>query len=535
VKYTKIFVFISVIFLLNYPVSVSAMKTLSQQEQMFFDMCARGDIAGVSNAVIDGFNINKRDANGRNALLIACEIGNKDLVKYLVEHDANIFAGGRNSESPRDTALKYGHIDIVKYLDDELMLLEVKGARGGQLRSNVTKEQQQEISRKDGAEAKQRALFAQVPSKQKNVMLSSMCLDGDDIPGIARLIESGANVNNKDSSGRSLLYIACVSGDEDLVKCLMEHNANVFNVDQNNSSARDVALRRGYGDIVKYLDGRIASPKNKKINEPKTNVVNSNKPKNQQQQNQAQKNKPQVVQPAIISSPKNVVTQAPKGQQQVNQIQVKQSKNIQENNIKITRTKNVVHIYKYDENPDYYTEFVLFKNCKDCLPAGSYYRASKEIFGVMTDLRIAAPANLKNDNGQPVVKNHLSRLKYMGDTKMKMHMKGDLRHSFPKEVEREAGNWARVIIKNPIEDPDQITNSTKEFMMLATIPGEINEVDNTTGKSIITNQLLGVFEFTVKKSPYEEIGECFHRFFAPKGEVGVEEFGAKAQNKRIGL
>ena len=232
------------------------------------------------------------------------------------------------------------------------------------------------------------------------------------------------------------------------------------------------------------------------------------------------------MQPAIISSPNNVVTQAPKGQQQVNQIQVKQSKNIQQNNIQIRRTKNVVHIYKYDENHDYYTEIVLFKNCKDCLPAGSYYRTSERI--------VAVPTNLKSDNGSSMVRNHLSGLKYAGETRGKMRTKGDIRHSFPKEVEDEVGNWARVVIKTSIDDPNQITDSTREFQMIATIPGQINEMDNSTGKAIITNKLEGVFEFTVKKSPYTDKGECFHRFFAPKGMVGAEEFGAKAQNKRMG-
>jgi hypothetical protein len=293
------------------------------------------------------------------------------------------------------------------------------------------------------------------------------------------------------------------------VKCLVEHGADIYAMDKSNSSARDIALRRGRNDIVQYLDGVIASLPVENVSKKGIPTTQVSKTKDKQQQNQRQKNKAQKIQQSAVVPQKAIAAQVPKNQQ---------------SNIRVTRTKNIVRIYENKKEIGHYTEIVLFKNCKDCEASGSYFRNLNGI--------IPVPAALKSDTGLSIVKNHLSNLQYSPDAKQKMRMKGDIRHSFPVEVEHEAGNWARVVIKNPINDPDQIMDSTKEFKMFATIPGQINEVDNSRGKAIITQQLEGVFEFTVVKSPYSPKGLCVHRFFAPKGMVGASEFGAKAQNKR---
>ncbi len=166
-------------------------------------------------------------------------------------------------------------------------------------------------------------------------------------------------------------------------------------------------------------------------------------------------------------------------------------------------------------------EIVLFKNEKDTLPVGTYYRTPEGLRSV--------PANLTSDDGAPIVKNHLCNLAYDGSVCAKMRR--DLRHGFSTDVEKLYGDWARVVVKNAINEPGQITENRKKFELCVTMPGCINETKNVGGKKVIQKN-TGVFEFTVRKSLYEKKGLCVHRFLAPKGMVGAYEFGAKAQNKR---
>lgn len=187
----------------------------------------------------------------------------------------------------------------------------------------------------------------------------------------------------------------------------------------------------------------------------------------------------------------------------------------------IIHSKDSVHIY----DPADKSEVIVFKDCKDILSPGVYYRSEDGLMPV--------PKDLRSNNGKRMVKNHLSQLTPLNDF---VCQKTDLHHSFSQYVEKECGDYARVVIKNVKNCPDQIKENDKKFDLYVTMPGVINKIDYAkTGEKIVTQENKGVFEFTVRKTLYEREGQCMHRFLAPKGMVGAEGFGAKAHNKRIAL
>ena len=56
-----------------------------------------------------GSDINKKDVVGGTPLFWACEKGNKDVVKYLVEHGADINEENRFGVTPLFIACERGH------------------------------------------------------------------------------------------------------------------------------------------------------------------------------------------------------------------------------------------------------------------------------------------------------------------------------------------------------------------------------------------------------------------------------------------
>jgi hypothetical protein len=173
------------------------------------------------------------------------------------------------------------------------------------------------------------------------------------------------------------------------------------------------------------------------------------------------------------------------------------------------------------------TEMILFKECPYTLSAGVYYRTHNGLERM--------PIKLKSTTGAPMVYNHLFRLALAPFVNKKMNAADDNgTHNFSQLVESRCSSLARVVVYNDVNNFQAIKDHNKRFDLYITIPGVMNTIKyNAMDKKIITKQVKGVFEFKVRKTLYEKSGICYHRFFSSKGMVGAEEFGAKAQNKRM--
>ena len=72
-------------------------------------------------------NMNVKVKDGRTLLHIACEKGNFEIVKYLVEeYGATMEAKDRFNNTPLHLACKKGHLDVVKYLVEQGVDMEAR-------------------------------------------------------------------------------------------------------------------------------------------------------------------------------------------------------------------------------------------------------------------------------------------------------------------------------------------------------------------------------------------------------------------------
>lgn len=90
-----------------------------------------GDLEGVKSAVTQGASINAKGKGGFSALLAASRNGHFEVVKYLVEHGAEV--DGRDNFRDKTALLAAafdGHYDIVKYLHEHGASINVQAVNG---------------------------------------------------------------------------------------------------------------------------------------------------------------------------------------------------------------------------------------------------------------------------------------------------------------------------------------------------------------------------------------------------------------------
>lgn len=80
---------------------------------------AKGDLKEIRRSVAIGRRLNYKDYDSRTALHLACNHGHFNVVKYLVNHGARIFAQDRFGNSPVDEAKANGHDEIYEYLQKQ--------------------------------------------------------------------------------------------------------------------------------------------------------------------------------------------------------------------------------------------------------------------------------------------------------------------------------------------------------------------------------------------------------------------------------
>jgi cytochrome c len=148
------------------------------------DLVKNGDAAAVTSALDKGAAINEID--GVTALYIACEAGNVELAKLLIDRGADVNLPVSWQRTPLFAANKGGYADIVK-------LLLSNGADPNQLAKSQT---------------------------PLHVAAENGCLQC-----VIYLVDAGADVNALASNGSPPIHLAKLRGHDDVVAYLQSHGA----------------------------------------------------------------------------------------------------------------------------------------------------------------------------------------------------------------------------------------------------------------------------------------------------------------------
>ena len=154
--------------------------------------CKKNNIKMAQYLIENGADVDCKDYNGRTPLYIACKRKNLDLVKSLVEHGANLNIENEAGRNPLYRALVSKDPDICIYL--------IK---------NGAYEKKFEIQKVFGS-----------------TNLQKQCWNGN-LEEVEKLLDEGANIDERDREGHNVLDYACWKHDANMVNLLIDRGIKI--------------------------------------------------------------------------------------------------------------------------------------------------------------------------------------------------------------------------------------------------------------------------------------------------------------------
>jgi hypothetical protein len=151
-----------------------------------------------------GAPINERNKQGSTPLAIAIDNGIKEHITFYAEHGADIYAADKSGLTPLDRAIKSNSLEIFQTLINE-----------------------KNVNSKDS---------------NGNTPLHIAIMQDAPMPFLNYLIDNGADVNARNSSGDSVLLMAAQKNKKDAGELLLQHGADIFATNTENNSPLRVAF-----------------------------------------------------------------------------------------------------------------------------------------------------------------------------------------------------------------------------------------------------------------------------------------------------
>lgn len=211
-------------------------------------------IGAVNFLLKEGADVHK-DRDGNTALHVAAANGFLPITKILRAAKADIFSRNLEAETPLDVAVRYGHVDMVRYLLDESLTSNLNPLFSSSLLETAIKNEHREIvklvldtlarsNRETSAWRKSQVIFAAASAGKKDIL--------------HLLTSNGFNVDEENELNETPLQIAASMGNVHAVRILLDAGANI-----NLATARGTALcyaaSAGDAEIVSYLLTKGAS------------------------------------------------------------------------------------------------------------------------------------------------------------------------------------------------------------------------------------------------------------------------------------
>ena len=235
-----------------------------------------------ANATIDGVGDDRLYANHTPVLLMVTLKGAPEIVRMLLEHDADVNAKGRDGATPLMMAAVRGDAGMVKLMLDKGADVNAKGpqnatplmfaAGGGSLDSaEILLKHGADRTLKDSAgktaldvaklthhlavakllESEKMPIAGLSLTGQNNMLQAIM--DGADAKQVAEMLAQGADANKPDEKGWPPLLFAATKGSLEVVRLLLNKGADVNAKSPRGETALFIAVRNHATELTQLL------------------------------------------------------------------------------------------------------------------------------------------------------------------------------------------------------------------------------------------------------------------------------------------
>ncbi len=194
--------------------------------------------------------INTPDENGSTPLIYASKKGHMEIVRYLLENSANVNAKNKSNISPLHYAANYGFKDIVQLLLDKGADINAESRIGTPVHRAIYRNHIDVLKLLVKNKANVNVLM--MPRKWTPLH----CTFGQKKEAAKILIENGAEIDAMDSQGKTPLFWAINSGNENLIniaRMLIDKGADVNIVTSTDETPLLVACKKGHAEVVRLL------------------------------------------------------------------------------------------------------------------------------------------------------------------------------------------------------------------------------------------------------------------------------------------
>jgi len=225
------------------------------KKNQLFDAISSQDLAKVKKLIELGVDVNSRNENEQTALMCASQSGDINIVKYLVEHGADI-----HFNNGKDTALS-----CALEHDNNAIANHLIGLHAGISFYNITKHRIKHGASIDIVDDRMGTVLRQASKR-------------GDIAIVKYLIGHGSDSTAIDDCGVPLIEYAALNGNKEVVEYLLQKG-----VDVSNNNTLSYAIRHDWIDVVEQLLKKGANLKSfekrnafQRINSPIREAIISN-------------------------------------------------------------------------------------------------------------------------------------------------------------------------------------------------------------------------------------------------------------------
>ncbi|XP_061165393.1 kinase D-interacting substrate of 220 kDa-like isoform X1 [Saccostrea echinata] len=217
--------------------------------QMLWEAIRKGDLTGTIGLLESGnINLEERDGNGQTFLMLACEFGELNIVRELLEAHVDPNAVDMDNWSALLYSAKEGHLEIVIELLERGADIEHKDMCGWTALMWACYKGKYLVVQ----ELLERGANCNIKAEMNMTCLAWAAGRGHtDVVKI--LIQKGAKVNTPDKYGTTPLIWACRKGYLEIVETLLNEGANTDVVGMNSWTALLVAAKGGFTEVVHQL------------------------------------------------------------------------------------------------------------------------------------------------------------------------------------------------------------------------------------------------------------------------------------------